>query len=190
MDNPAGQDRAPSLRAIFFVFLKMGTLAVGGVYSMLTFFQRELVERRGWLTQDEFAEGVTIGQMTPGPPIVNTGIYVGYRLRGFSGAMVATVALVLPGLVVVLTLGYLYIKYKEAPFFGKALRGVGAAVVGLLVSVIYRLAKDLTRTPGEIVFAVVAFLALLVLKLNPIGLIAVSALAGCLVFGVSRGVSD
>ena len=178
---------APSLRAIFFVFLKMGTFAVGGVYSMLTFFQRELVERRGWLTQEEFAEGVTIGQMTPGPPIVNTGIYVGYRLRGFPGAMAATLGQVLPGLIIVLTLGYLYIRYKEAPVFGKLLRGVGAAVVGLLVSVIYRMAKALTRTRGEIAFAAAAFLALLVFKLNPIGLIAISALMGCLVFGRPLG---
>src|SRR5512143_3987628 len=117
MVNSSDRGQAPSLKALFLVFHKMGTFAVGGVYSMLTFFQKELVERRGWLTQEEFAEGVTIGQMTPGPPIVNTGIYVGYRLRGPYGAAVATLGLIIPGLALVLTLGYIYIMYKEAPLF-------------------------------------------------------------------------
>ncbi|HKN19364.1 MAG TPA: chromate transporter, partial [Dissulfurispiraceae bacterium] len=62
-----------TLRKIFFVFLKIGTFSFGGVYSMLALFEKELVERRKWLTHDECVEAVAIGQMTPGPPIVNTG---------------------------------------------------------------------------------------------------------------------
>jgi chromate transporter len=73
---------APPLSGIFLSFLKLGAFAFGGVYGMLSFFEKELVERRRWLTSDELAEVLVIAQMTPGPPIVNFGVFVGYRLRG------------------------------------------------------------------------------------------------------------
>src|SRR5512135_1247857 len=137
--------RMPDNRKIFLVFLKMGAFAFGGVYSMLSFFQREIVDRHRWLSQEEFTEGVAIGQMTPGPPIVNTGIFVGYRLRGPKGALVATLGQVFPGLLLVLLLGYLYLKYKEAPLFGSVLKGVGAAVVGLLASIVHKMGMQIFR---------------------------------------------
>lgn len=173
----------PSIRAIFLVFLKMGTFAIGGVYSMLSFFQKELVERRQWLTDDEFAEGVAIGQMTPGPPIVNTGIYVGYRLRGLKGAVAATAGQTLPGLIVVLAIGYLYLRYKEAPVFGSALKGVGAAVVGLLVSIVYKMGRRMLKGWPEMLFAGIAFTFLSFLKVNPIALIFMAGISGYLVYG-------
>jgi chromate transporter len=177
----------PTLKQIFLVFLKMGTFAIGGVYSMLSFFQRELVERRKWLTADEFAEGVAIGQMTPGPPIVNTGIYVGYRLRGFKGAAAATLGQIFPGLMLVLALGFLYIRYKEAPVFGSALKGVGAAVVGLLVSIIYRMGRQILTKWPDFIFAALAFAMLAFFKLNPIALILASGICGWLFYGRAKG---
>ena len=86
-----------SLRKIFLVFLKIGTFSFGGVYSMIAFFERELVEKRKWITQEEFMESFAIGQMTPGPPIVNTGIFIGYKLRRLGGALAATMARPSPG---------------------------------------------------------------------------------------------
>ena len=77
-----------SLRKIFLVFLKIGTFSFGGVYSMIAFFERELVDKRKWITHDEFMESFAIGQMTPGPPIVNTGICIGYKLRRLGGALI------------------------------------------------------------------------------------------------------
>ena len=176
----------PSHRQIFFVFLKMGAFAFGGVYSMLSFFQRELVDKHKWLSQEDFTEGVAIGQMTPGPPIINTGIFVGYRLRGPKGALAATAGQVLPGFVLVIGLAYVYNEYRETPFFGPVLKGVGAAVVGLLLSVVYRMGRQLVKGRGAALFAVVGFLLLHFLKFNPIALIALSGLAGYLMYGRSK----
>ena len=156
----------------------MGAFAFGGVYSMLTFFQRELVDKRKWLTLEEFTEGVAIGQMTPGPPIINTGIFVGYRLRGPKGALVATLGQVFPGLILVLVLGYVYLKYKEVPMFGSVLKGVGAAVVGLLVSIILKMGRQILKGAAPFLFALAAFAALHFLKANPIALIAGAGIAG------------
>ena len=176
----------PDNRKIFLVFLKIGAFAFGGVYSMLSFFQREIVERRGWLSSEEFTEGVAIGQMTPGPPIVNTGIYIGYRLRGIKGALAATLGQVLPGFIIVIALGYLYINHRETPLFGSVLKGIGAAVVGLLLSVVYKMGSQLLKSRSSLLITITAFCLLYFIRFNPIGLIAASGFAGYLLYGRPR----
>lgn len=184
--EPVGRD-APSVRQVFLVFLKIGAVAFGGVYSMLAFFQRELVDKRNWLGHDEFAEAVSIGQVTPGPPIVNTGIYIGYRIRGLKGALAATAGLVLPGFFIVLGLGVVYMRYRGMAAVGPVLKAVGAAVVGLLLSVVYKMGISLVRGRADMLFAASAFCLFAFFKLNPIALIALSGLFGYLVYGRLAG---
>ncbi|HEX9861334.1 MAG TPA: chromate transporter [Nitrospirota bacterium] len=184
--EPVGR-AVPSVRHIFLVFLKIGALAFGGVYSMLAFFQRELVDKRGWLAEDEFAEAVSIGQVTPGPPIINTGIFIAYRLRGVKGALAATAGLVLPGFFIVLGLGFVYLRFKGVAVAGPALKSVGAAVVGLLLSVVYKMARSLVRGRTDMLFAVSAFGLFAFIKLNPIALIALSGFFGYVVYGWLAG---
>jgi chromate transporter len=176
----------PALKSLFLVFLKMGAFAFGGVYSMLSFFQRELVDRKRWLTEEEFAEGVAIGQMTPGPPIINTGIFVGYRLRGARGAVTTTVGQVLPGFVLVLVLAFLYTKYKSVPLLEGALKGIGAAVVGLLASVVLKMGRQFLDATQPALFALGGFLLLYFAKANPILLIAASGMVAYLLYGRPR----
>ncbi len=176
----------PTLRSLFLVFLKMGTFAFGGVYSMLSFFQRELVDRRRWLSEEEFAEGVAIGQMTPGPPIVNTGIFIGYRLRGVRGALIATAGQVLPGFLLVLVLAFFYTRYKSVPLLEGALKGLGAAVVSLLASVVLKMGKQVVDGWQPASFAVGGFALLYFARANPILLIAASGLLGVLLYGRTR----
>jgi chromate transporter len=172
-----------TLRDIFFVFLKIGTVAFGGAYSMLTFFERELVEKRKWLTHQEYLESVAIGQMTPGPPIVNTGICIGYKLKKVTGALATTVGQALTGTVLAIVLAVFYVKAGDSALLHSVMKGVGAAVVGLLISVIYKMsAKTLTDLKTRL-FALAAFVALAVFKLNPIGLIIGAGIAGLLVYG-------
>jgi len=175
-----------SLRDLLLVFLKIGTFALGGVYSMLAFFEEELVERKRWLTHDEFVESVTIGQMTPGAPIVNTGICIGYRLRKIKGALATTIGQIFTGTVLAVILAAYYVKTKDNPLLRSVLKGVGAAVVGLLLSVIYRMAKQSIRDYRTGLFAGIAFFCLALFKLNPIGLIIASGILGIIVFGRDR----
>lgn len=172
-------------KEIFLVFLKIGALAFGGVYSILTFFERELVKKRKWLRHDEFVESVVIGQLTPGAPIVNTGIFIGYTLNKLRGALATVVGLVLPSFVMVLIMAYIYIKYKEIALLKAILKGVGAAVVGLITSVVYSMSRNILKDYKSITFAVIAFICLAVFKLNPIVLIITAAIAGFLLYGRS-----
>ena len=168
----------PPLGSIFLAFLKLGSFAFGGVYGMLSFLEKELVDRRRWISADELAEGVALGQMTPGPPIVNVGVFVGYRLRGLPGALAATAGQILPGFVIVLVVGALYAELRSAPLLQGALKGVAAAVVGLLGSVVVRLARRVVDGPGTAIVAVACFALLAFAHANPIALLACAALAG------------
>jgi chromate transporter len=172
-----------SAKDIFLVFLKIGTFSFGGVYSMLTFFERELVEKRKWLTHDEYIESVAIGQMTPGPPIVNTGICIGYKLKKIKGALATTAGQAFTGTVLAVFLAAFYLKSRNNALLISTMKGVGAAVVGLLLSVVFRMAKKTIKDYKTAVFALLAFFALAVFKLNPIGLVLASGVLGLIVYG-------
>jgi chromate transporter len=177
------KDSGVSLKDILKVFLKIGTFSFGGVYSMLTFFERELVEKRKWISHEEFIESVAIGQMTPGPPIVNTGICIGYKLRKIKGALATTIGQAFTGTVLAILLAIFYTKSKDNPLLGSIMKGVGAAVVGLLLSIIYKMANRTIKDYRTALFALSAFYALAVFKLNPIGLILAAGVLGLIVYG-------
>jgi chromate transporter len=161
----------PPLKKIFLTFFKIGTFSFGGVYSMIAFFERELVDKRKWITHDEFLESFAIGQMTPGPPIVNTGICIGYKLRKLAGALAATVGQAFTGTVLAIMLAAFYLHMQENPHLQSVMKGVAAAVVGLLGSIIYKMAARLITDHRAAGLALAAFLALDLFHLNPIGII-------------------
>ena len=169
-----------SLRDMFLVFLKIGTFALGGVYSMLAFFEKELVGRKKWITHDEFVESVAIGQMTPGAPIVNTGICIGYRLRGMKGAFASIAGQIFTGTIVAILLAAFYMTTKDNPLLRSALKGIGAAVVGLLLSIILTMSKKNLRDLKAIAVALAAFISLSIFKMSPIILIISAGIFGCI----------
>ncbi|MBI5639171.1 MAG: chromate transporter [Nitrospirae bacterium] len=171
-----------SSREIFLTFLKIGTFAFGGVYSMLAFFEKELVEKKGWLTHDEYAESVAIGQMTPGPPIVNTGICIGYRLHKLKGALATVIGQAFTGTLLAIILAAFYLKTRDTLLLKSVMKGVGAAVVGLLLSIIYKMSKNTIRDYMAAFFALAAFIALALFRLHPIGLIAAAGILGFIVY--------
>lgn len=173
---------SPSIARIFLVFLKIGTFAFGGVYSMLSFFEKELVEKRRWITHDEYIESIAIGQMTPGAPIVNTGICIGYRLRKMSGALASTAGQICTGTIVAILLAIFYMKTKEHPIVRPVMKGIGAAVIGLLLSVIVTMSRKTLKDYRTVLVAASAFLLLTLFKLNPIMIILSAGAAGCILF--------
>lgn len=172
-----------TIKTIFWKFLKIGSFSFGGVYSMLAFFERELVDKGKWLTHEEFVESVAIGQMTPGPPIVNTGICIGYKLKRIRGAIATTAGQSFTGTVLATLLAIFYIKSKGNVLLTSVMKGVGAAVVGLLLSIIFKMAKTTIKDYKSGIFALAAFFALALFKLNPIGLILGAGILGLLVYG-------
>ena len=138
-----------SLPAMAFTFLKVGGLLFGGGYVMIPLLEPDAV-KAGWLTEQQFLDGLAIGQATPGP-IVTTATFVGYAAAGWAGAAVATVAVFAPAFIFAMTLGYSMERLADAPHVRAFLDGVSAAVFGAIAGAAVALALALAATPLSIV---------------------------------------
>lgn len=118
---------------LFWAFLQVGLFSFGGGYAALPQIQHQITQNN-WLTLQEFADIVAISEMTPGPIAINAATFVGTRLAGVAGAVVATVGCVLPGCLLVLVLGWLYMKYRSLKPVQGVLQGLRPAVVAMIAS--------------------------------------------------------
>ena len=182
MKTPDAGSLPPSVTRIFLVFLKIGTFAFGGVYSMLSFFERELVEKRKWITHEDYLESIAIGQMTPGAPIVNTGICIGYRLKRMRGALASTAGQIVTGTIIAILLAVFYMNLREHPILRPVMKGIGAAVIGLLLSIVYTMSRKTLKDYRTLLVAVAAFFLLSLFKLNPIVIILTAGAVGFILF--------
>jgi chromate transporter len=133
-----------SLRELFLAFNRLALQGFGGVLPVA---QRELVERRRWLTQDDFVEMLAVSQVLPGPNVVNLALMFGDRAFGTRGALAALGGMLLTPLVVVLALTALYVRFDAYPMVTGALRGMGAVAAGLVISTALKLLGTLKRNP-------------------------------------------
>jgi chromate transporter len=174
-----------SLRTIFLAFFQIGLTAYGmAILQKL----RGLVIQRGWLTEEEANEGLAMVQLYPGPIMVDFTAYVGYRLRGVPGALLATLGFVLPSFVLVVLLSAAYFAGGNLPWVHKLFLGLEALVIGVIANVTLNLGQQALKGRVEVFIALAAFIALL-FKVNAI-LVPLAALAlGAFAITPRRGVA-
>jgi chromate transporter len=157
--------RPSSLTELFTTFAAIALQGFGGV---LTIIQRELVEKRRWLTQKEFTEDWAVSQILPGGNVVNLCIILGNRYFGWRGAMVALAGILLPPLAIVLALATLYNQYVDLPQVAGAVRGMGAAAAGLIgaasIKMLSGLKKNELGAPACVVLVAITFVAVGLLR--------------------------
>ena len=122
------------LLQIFWAFLQIGLFSIGGGYAAMPLIEAQAVDIYGWLTAEEFSTLVTIAEMTPGPIAVNAATFVGTRVAGFIGAVVATMGCILPSCVIVSVLAILYRRFGRMPIIQKVLGSLRPIVVSLIAS--------------------------------------------------------
>lgn len=150
--SPPDEDRAsPSLRDTFREFLLIGLTSFGGGRS--AYFQDAFVKRRKWVTEDEFLEAIAVSQILPGPNIGNLAAYLGQRLRGGQGAIIAVLCLTLPGAISILALAWLYFNGMPASVSEPIGRGVSAAAAGLSAAAVWRLRGGAGNWMGYLIVA-------------------------------------
>jgi chromate transporter len=142
--SPAALSRPASLTDLFVSFTLLALQGFGGV---LVVVQRELVERKRWLTHDEFVEDWAVAQIMPGPNVVNLSIMIGARYFGFRGAMTALAGLLTVPLLLVLLLAVLHDRFAGSAAVAGALRGMAAVSAGLIAAVGLKLSTSLLRSP-------------------------------------------
>ena len=117
-------------RELFAYFLKLGAIGFGGPVALTGYMQRDLVERRRWVTQAEYKDGLALAQLAPGPLAAQLAIYLGFVHHGVLGATLAAIAFVLPSFVIVVIGGWLYVSYAGLSWIQDVFYAVGAAVIG------------------------------------------------------------
>ena len=174
---------------IFLTFFRMGCMTFGGGYAMFPIAERELVKRKGWTTMEEVINYYTIAQITPGVIAVNLSTFVGYKQKGIIGAIIASVAFVLPGVSLILAAALFISNFADLPAVKHAFAGIRIAVGALIVDTVIKLIKGtLKDNAARVIFLLVFLISVLPLGnlpafiISPVFLISVSGLAGFLIY--------
>lgn len=145
---------------LFITFARVGVCTFGGGYAMLPILQRELVENKGWATEDQLADYYAVGQCTPGVIAVNTATFVGQSKGGILGGVCATLGVVFPSIVIILVIAAFLSNFMDIPWVIHAFNGVRAGVVALILSSVIKLLKNsVIDWPTRIIYIVVLVLA-------------------------------
>ena len=154
----------PSLKDLFVVFLTAGAISFGG--GVLAYLREYLVRNHAWLSDDDFLDALEVSETLPGLNSVNMSVIVGDRMRGTIGAAVSVIGLMLPGMVVMMTLGVLWESQRQNPNVGHFLVGVAASAVGLLMTVTVQLGHKQFVRPLDLMLISVTFIAVSVFKIS------------------------
>ena len=127
---------------LFWTYLKIGTFTIGGGYAMLPLIQREVVDRRGWIDEQEFLNMIALAQAAPGLIAVNSAIFIGWRIGGWKGVCGAVLGAVLPSFLIILGIAMVFADWKELPAVEAVFKGIRPAVVALIVAPLFKLAKS------------------------------------------------
>ena len=131
------------LLEIFWSFLKIGAFTFGGGYAMIPLIQHEVIHRRRWIEERDFLDLLTLAQTAPGPIALNTAVFVGYKRRGYLGALSAIMGVILPSFLVILVVAIFFASVRDNAYVDAAFKGMRPAVVALIVAPIVGLSKGM-----------------------------------------------
>lgn len=184
--NKKESSRMKLLCKLFISFAKIGVMTFGGGLAMLPMLERELVENRKWVTNEEILDYYAVGQCTPGIIAVNTATFVGYKQSKVLGAVFATLGMIFPSLIIVAVIAAVLSNFADIPAVQHAFAGIRIAVCALITAAVVKLAKSNVRSLAQILIAVAAFVVIAVFGASPVVVVIGSAVAGLVLgkFGV------
>ena len=170
-----------TLIQMFIIFARIGGFTFGGGYAMLPMLQKELVENKGWTTNEELIDYYAIGQCTPGIIAVNVATFVGYKVKGILGGIFATLGMITPSIIIVGIIAAFLKGFQDYEVVQWAFSGIRAAVVALILSAMWKIAKKSIVD----IFAFIIFLAVAVLSyftdLSPVIFVVVAGACGLVI---------
>lgn len=163
---------------LFFTFCRIGGLTFGGGYAMLPIIQKEIVEEKKWATEEEVLDYYAVGQCTPGIIAVNTATFIGYKVHGIIGAIVATLGVVFPSLIIITIIAALLKNFANYSIVQHAFSGIRVVVIALIVSAILKLAKTSIKNSTTLIISIIAFILVAFVNLSPIYIVIAAACIG------------
>lgn len=143
---------------LFCAWFKMGVFTFGGGYAMLPMIQKEVVEKHQWASEDEVMDYYAIGQCTPGVIAVNTATFIGYKVKGIAGGIVATLGVVCPSIIIISIIAAFLTNFQDIPVVQHALSGIRISVCVLMSVSIYKLAKKGIKNIFSVILCIAGFI--------------------------------
>ncbi len=163
---------------LFLVFFKIGAFTFGGGYAMIPLIRNEVVNKKLWLSDDEFMDMLAIAQSMPGPIALNTALFVGNKRSGFKGSLFSGAGVILPSFIVILLIAMIFTQFKENTVVERIFRGIRPAVVALIVAPLLGLGKSAGINLKNIWIPVIVVLSVWLLKISPVYVILAAILLG------------
>ena len=181
-----GEERMnASLLGMFFTFAKIGLFTLGGGYAMVPIMEKEIVDRKGWLTHEEFMDILIVAQSTPGLFAINMASHIGNKARGVLGGVIGSLGVALPSIVVILLIAMFFRTFKDNIYIEKIFMGIRPAVVALIAAPCFSMARTAKISIYNLWIPVVACILITAFGVSPIWIILVAGLAGY-VWGLIR----
>lgn len=165
---------------IFSVFFRIGAFTFGGGYAMIPLIQKEMVERKHWVEDEDILEVVAIAESTPGPIAVNASTFIGYRVAGFWGAFFGTFGMILPSFVIILVISFVLRAFQELKPVQYAFMGIRAGVLALMLRALFMMYRQTEKSILAYIVMAAAFVLTAFLDINVLWVI-----IGCAVFGAA-----
>lgn len=180
-----------SLLNLFWTFFKIGLFTFGGGYAMVAVIEREIVEKRKHIGQEEFLDLIAIAESTPGPIAVNSATYIGYKLGGVLGSFFATLGVVLPSFLIIFIISFFYEKFLALEYVSYAFKGIQACVAFLIISAGIKMLKGLKKNLFNVIMFISTLVLMLIIKIfdlpiSSIYLILVGGLIGIIIWLFAR----
>ena len=170
------------LKDIFITFFKIGCFTIGGGYAMVPVIQREVVEEKKWISQEEFLDAIAITNSLPGPLATNSATYVGYKLAGIPGAITAVFATALPSFLIILIIATFFAAIKDSKIVQNIFNGIRPAVVALILFAVIKLAKSIGLKVVNILITIGTLIAMVFFNVHPFLAVIISGIIGFFFF--------
>ena len=164
---------------VFITFFKIGAFTFGGGYAMVPLIQREASEKHGWVTDEDILDIVAIAESTPGPIAINSATFVGYRACGVLGSVCATLGVVLPSFIIILTISGILRQFQENVYVQYAFRGIRCGVLALILKAMWGMYRKCKKNVPAYIVMAAAFVLVAFVKVPVLWVI-----AGCAAFGI------
>ena len=179
------------LGRLFFTFLKIGAFTFGGGYAMIALLETEFIDRKKWMTREEFLDMVAIAESTPGPVAINSATYIGYKVAGVAGAALATLAVSLPSFIIIYLISRFFDRFLALEWVARAFRGIQVCVVYLILTAGLDMLKSLRRDALSLVIffcvlAVMTAFSIFSVGFSSIFYILISGLVGLTAYSLRR----
>ncbi|MBK5242465.1 chromate transporter [Clostridium sp.] len=168
---------------MFWTFFKIGAFTFGGGYAMIPLIEIEVVNKKQWISKEDFLDIIVISQTFPGALAVNSSIFIGYRISGILGAIIGLLGVIIPSFFIILCIAVFFMKFRDYYYVDLVFKGIAAAVPMLILIAVVSLSKSLKKSYANLIIIIVSLVSILFLNVHPVIVILIFGLYGVIFLG-------